>query len=315
MIGHSEVRYTLALRAPRTSFAWSWARLLATGLFALASAAAGPLLPGGYFFSAAQCGGSGWSFLGFGTCSSGTPYPGVSGDGLGQIGWSQDHFGIFARASANSTGNAGVDVLANPIAQWDMETMIPAQGSLGLGQIGTFVLPFHLDGSVNIDWGDVFVGGFNVATSSVDLAFGMHLTNSTDLVTFTQLDYRHWTGNKLTASVNDNLMFSAPFRVGEAFIFGESLSLRVHANSGAPPEIGSVQADFLHTGTIGQAVILDSSGNPVSNPLILSANGFDFGTSSSAPSVPSVPEPGSLWLMASAILAAGGFQKLRGASR
>jgi hypothetical protein len=62
------------------------------------------------------------------------------------------------------------------------------------------------------------------------------------------------------------------------------------------PSVGFAEADFFHTGTQLGAVLFDSFGNPISNPVVISDSGFDYvhpqGTSSA------VPEPGGTLLFA-----------------
>src|SRR5438046_1305585 len=89
---------------PRRKRGSNWARLLVIGLGAVTSAAAGlVVLPGGTIAVNSTCGTS------FGTCSFGIPDPADNGLQTGALAWFQDHFGAFARVSANSTDRTGSD--------------------------------------------------------------------------------------------------------------------------------------------------------------------------------------------------------------
>lgn len=288
--------------SPRT-LALAAAQALAAALIAVTPAAAAPI-PGGLFISQYSC--ETLNPTGFGTCSGSFPDTGDNGLLSGEAAWFLDHFGMFARASANSTDRTGSDT-AGASGIFTIELLVPPQQGLAAGALAYFRLPYHLDGTVSVDWGDNFVstpGGLvNTSITNIDFVW---FSNVADGATGTQTTQRfenlHYTGNNhFSATINDNLLVQAPITVGQSFFLTESVVLTVHGESRVAPTIGFVQGDFLHTATIGPATILDSSFQPISNPLILSATGFDFANPNAAGPGPggSVPGPGALAMVAS----------------
>jgi hypothetical protein len=85
-----------------------------------------------------------------------------------------------------------------------------------------------------------------------------------------------WSGNSVSATFDRDAGAVIPFHFGEIFYINEVHSLTVNGFSSAPPAVGSIVADFLHTGTLKPAIVQDGSGNVLVNPTIVSDTGFDF---------------------------------------
>jgi hypothetical protein len=98
----------------------------------------------------------------------------------------------------------------------------------------------------------------------------------------------------LSVVVDRDVVARVPFHVGQIFYLGETARLLVSGDSPVAPAVGFVEGDFLHTATLGPAIVLDKFGNPLSNPVIESDSGFDFAH-------PQVPEPSSALLLATAV--------------
>jgi hypothetical protein len=165
---------------------------------------------------------------------------------------------------------------------------------MALGAPGVLELPYHLHGTVTIDWGDNVVEGVHVGGAKASLVWGyIGFSNGMPTVD-ANLENESWSGNHLSVVVDRDVVARVPFHVGQIFYFDNSAKLMVSGDSPVAPAVGFVEADFLHTATLGPAIVLDKFGNPLSNPVIESDSGFDFAH-------PQVPEPSSALLLAATL--------------
>jgi|GEM_PF-5852561 len=226
----------------------------------------------------------------FGDLSYGAADPGNGFDSAESANF-QDHFGLFARGSANSTADPGHGS-GWAYGNFLLSVLIPSDPTHPAGSVGSFMLPYHLNGTVTIDWGEVFSGGFLVSGATARLVWDATSFNIDGSSNTTQhLADDTWSGNKLSVTVNRNVTWSVPFRFGTIFYLSEGYYVSVDGHSGAAPSVGFVEADFLHTALLGPAIVKDGSGNILINPTILSDTGFDF-----AHPAANVPEPSALAL-------------------
>jgi len=290
---------TPSRRRSRCKLCSNWARLVVIGLGALASAAGDTLvLPGGNIAVNSSCGTT------FGSCSSASS----SGNDLTfeQLNWFENKFGVLGRVSSNLTQGANFEN-AGASANYLTDLMIPPQQNLKAGDLVTFQLPYYIDGTVAIDWGDNFAVDadgnlIDLTKTAVDFTLASEILNlQTGQPDVQHLEDRHYSGNNhLTDVISDNVLVSGVVTIGEPFEYSLFLYLNANANFTGTPTSGFVEGDFLHTGVMGPAIVLDSSGNPISNPLVLSANGFDFANPQGAATV---PEPSSIGMVLMAGLA------------
>jgi hypothetical protein len=210
----------------------------------------------------------------------------------------QNHFGAYARGSANSTADPGHGS-GWAYGNFLISVLVPPQQGQPAGAPGTFVLPYHLDGTVTIDWAEVFAGGFLVSGANASLLWDVSSFNIDGSgSTLNRLANDHWSGNHLSATVNRNVAATIPFLFGEIFYISETYSLVVDGHSSEAPAVGFVEADFLHTAILGPATVKDGLGNVLVDPIVLSDTGFDFEhPSGDGGGAPSVPEPSSLLLL------------------
>jgi hypothetical protein len=241
----------------------------------------------------------------FGTTSWGGSYaPGFNGNA--QTAWYEDHFGLLARADGNTTGASGG---ATAFARGSLfqPVLIPAQAGMALGDPGVFRPQYHLDGSVSIDWGGnnncsvFYVGCVPTPGAQVSLQWTFaSYDNPNGYGTPTAYGYlvqEQWQADHLTASVDRDVTPSMPFRYGETFYYAYEVTLFAGVGSSAPPSVGYAEGDFFHTGTLTGATVLDSFGNPIPNPVIISDSGLGLANSQGT----AVPEPASVLLMGGAL--------------
>jgi len=245
------------------------------------------------------CGG-GTTIKSFGTTSYGAPDAG-NGFDFAQTAWFQDHFGLDARGSANSTENPGGGSGAADGSFFE-SLLVPVQPGLAQGDPGVPELPYHLHGTVTSDWGDNFVNGVHVGGAKASLAWSYSSVSNGVQTVDAFLEAESWSGNHLSVVVDRDMVARVPFHVGQIFYLGETANLLVSGSSPVAPAVGFVEADFLHTATLGPAIVLDKFGNPLSNPVIESDSGFDFAH-------PQVPEPSSALLLATAVTSLAACRK------
>jgi hypothetical protein len=190
---------------------------------------------------------------------------------------SQGHFGLYARGSANTTskvGHGGGWAYGNFL----ISVLVPPQQGHSAGDPGELTLPYHLDGTVTIDWGEVFVDGFLVSGATARLLWGYSaFDTSGNTLARENLANDTWSGNHVSDTVNTDINVVIPFQFGDIFYLSESYYVTVDGHSAAPPAVGFVEADFLHTALLGPAIVEDGLGNALVNPIITSDTGFDFG--------------------------------------
>ena len=174
---------------------------------------------------------------------------------------SQGHFGLYARGSANTTSNAGHGS-GSAYGNFLISILVPPQQGHSAGDPGELILPYHLDGTVTIDWGEVFVDGFLVSGATAKLVWDYNAfdTLGNSLASSTLVNDT-WSGNHVSDSVNTDINVVIPFHFGDIFYLGENYYVTVDGHSGAPPAVGSVEADFLHTAMLGPAIVEDGLGN------------------------------------------------------
>ena len=220
----------------------------------------------------------------FGDVTYGAADGGNSGNGFDSAESlnAQDHFGLHARGSANSTEQPGAGS-GWAWGSFGISVLIPPQQGHAAGTPGTLVLPYHLHGTVTIDWGEVFVDGMLVSGATARLLWDISTFN----IGGSGFDVHHmandsWSGNDVSVTVDRDLTATISFAFGTIFYIDASYYVLVSGYSLAPPAVGFVEADFLHTATLGTAIVQDGSGNVVANPIIVSDTGFDFANPSGA---------------------------------
>jgi hypothetical protein len=217
----------------------------------------------------------------------------------------QDHFGLFARASANST-DADRGGEASAVGDWQMSFLIPAQQGIAAGTPGLLTLPYHLHGTIMSDWGEtVFIDPATgpMQGSEANARF-QWVYSSTASSGFSTAFDRTWVGPSFgvfgvpnfNVALDFDVALFVPFRFGEVFDFFQTFSVRVEGFSLFAPSVGFVEADLLQTATLRPAIVTDDSGNPLVDPIIISDTGFDFATLQ--PPGASVPEPAAGALLA-----------------
>ncbi len=243
------------------------------------------------------------TLVGFGDVSYGAPDAAVGFDSAESIN-AQDHFGLFARGSINSTTETGQGRGA-ATGGFLISLLIPPQNGQAQDDPGTLVLPYHLEGTTTIDWGEVFVDGFLVSFAEAHLAWDISSFEPNTPAHIQHMIRDDWSGNHVSDTINTNLNAEIPFRFGEVFYIDEVYLAYVAGTCEAPPCVGSVEVDFLHTGILGPAIVEDGTGDPLANPLIISDTGFDF-TNPQGGSTSEVPEPRETGMLVS-LLALGAF--------
>jgi hypothetical protein len=226
----------------------------------------------------------------FGTTSSGGPSA-SGGLNSAQTAWFPDHFGEFARGALNSTSKAQSAGGFTYSATVESILIPPQQGMLQ-GDPGTFQLFYHLDGTVTIDVGQTFDPLGNLLSGGqVDLAWDWSTAPTPFFNTGVHRDslIQGWGGSKVSDVVNRDVIQTFPFQYGVLFYYETAVSVTANASSGAGPSEGFAEGDFLHTGTLNGATVLDKNGNPITNPVVISDSGFDY----VHPRVSTVPEPSS----------------------
>src|SRR5262249_48374983 len=119
-----------------------------------------------------------------------------------------DSFGLFARGSANTTNGyqQGGGFAEGTYLE---SVLVPPQQGMLAGDPGTLVLPFHLDGTVDIDWGGAPGGAsvrFQWSVSRVD-ADGLGSNSSTPL----NMNLL-WNADHLSQTINQNVTVPVPFQ-------------------------------------------------------------------------------------------------------
>jgi hypothetical protein len=175
---------------------------------------------------------------------------------------------------------------------------------MALGDPGVLELPYHLHGTVTSDWGDNFVGGVHVGGAKASLGWSYSSVSNGVETVDVNLENENWSGNHLSVVVDRDFVARMPFHVGQIFYLTETAKLAVSGDSPVAPAVGFVEGDFLHTATLGPAIVLDKFGNPLSNPVIESDSGFDFAH-------PQVPEPSSALLLAATLTGLAACGKTR----
>jgi len=230
------------------------------------------------------------------------------GFGDAQIDWFQNHFGLSATGSTNTTISDGFVHAGGGQAFGDFfdQITVPAQPSLPLGTPGLIELPYHLHGTIHISapafeqafvslrwdygFGPAAQGGVNLTPAVFGIGAARSLM-STD---------------ELTEVIDQDVTLEIGFVVGETFNFQEVVILTALAGGiGGPGAlVGIAEGDFLHTATLGGAIVLDQFGKVVPDPVVISDSGFDYVHPNAVEPGSEVPEPGGL------LLAAASFSSL-----
>jgi hypothetical protein len=232
----------------------------------------------------------------FGSVSAGG-FNYTDGSGFAQLNWFHSGFGIYAAAATNTTaGNqaGGGQAYGSFLESVEVQPL-PDHPQ---GELGTMLLSYHLNGSVDIDWGGPqnqgnafvqfvwFVVSFNVDCFQVpgtcDDSLHQDFFNQT------------WHDDHISTTINQDVTLPILFHYGEPLYISETAQLTAAIGnlsySGA--EVGHATADFLHTATMKPVIVQDQSGHVVPNAVILSDTGFDYTN-------PAAPEPGSALLVLS----------------
>ncbi len=231
----------------------------------------------------------------FGTTSAG----GFNSSGAfdtAQAAWFQGHFGMFARASMNSTtgSQSGFGVAH---AYYQEAMLIDPQQGTAQGDPGTLHLFYHLDGTVNIDVGVTLDSqGHDLSDGRVFFGWGFFAgpsAGTADLVSLGVTQQGTWHGNQASAVVNLDVDVPIHFQFGVPFYYATEFRLEVSAGSVIGPSTGFAEGDFLHTGTLLGGAVFDQFGDRLSNPSVISDSGFDY---INPQSESAVPEPSTLIL-------------------
>jgi hypothetical protein len=240
----------------------------------------------------------------FGTTSAGGFNSGGAFD-TAQTAWFQDHFGMFARTSMNSTGTGqgGFDI-ARGVLQESM--LIPAQQGRAQGSPGTFHLSYHLDGTVNIDVGVTLAPGGQVASfGRVFYGWGFFAGDvGSPLVNLGVTQQETWLGNQISALVNRDVDVPIPFEFGVPFYYLTEFRLEAGTGSTYAPSTGFAEGDFFHTGKLLGGAVFDQFENRISNPFVISDSGFNY---VSPQSTSAVPESSSAALLCIGFVAMFGY--------
>ncbi len=237
----------------------------------------------------------------------------TSGFGAAQIDWFQDHFGLFASGSTNTTTSDGTVHLGGGVASGSFADtlVVPAQPGLTPGDPGVLLLPYQLHGTLRID-APVFETAFvsfswQYGFGPADVGFG----GFGPAVNTIRLDRRLLDSDQSSEIINQPVTLAIDYVVGDPVLFIEAVSLTAIAGGIAGPGalVGSAEGDFFHTATLQGALVLDRFGNPVPDPVVLSDSGFDYVHPGAVQPGSPVPAPGSL------SLAAAGFTFLLGLRR
>jgi hypothetical protein len=219
----------------------------------------------------------------FGDVTYGAPNGALIGNGFDAAESlnAQDHFGLFARGSTNSTAEPGAGT-GWASGSFSLSVLIPPQQGHAAGTPGTLILPYHLHGTVTIDWGEVFIDGMLASGASAHLLWDITTFN----VDGTGSEVHHmandtWSGNDVSVTVDRNVAAQVSFTFGTIFYISAGYYVTVNGYSLGPPAIGFVEADFLHTATLGPVTVEDGSAALVPDPVIVTDTGFAFATESS----------------------------------
>ena len=229
----------------------------------------------------------------FGTTSSGGPNSSGAFE-TAQTAWFEGHFGMFARASMNSTGESqGGFGIAHALFEESM--LIPPQQGAAQGDPGTFHLSYHLDGTVTIDVGVTRDSdGNDRSDGRVFYGWGFFARAVDAPFASLAVVQQTWHTNQVSAVVDRDIDVPIPFEFGVPFYYATEFRLEVSAGSSLAPSTGFAEGDFLHTGTLLGGAVFDQFGDRISNPLVISDSGFDFVNPPSQN--PAVPEPSTLAL-------------------
>jgi hypothetical protein len=163
---------------------------------------------------------SGQTYNGFGATQIGR-FNNTGGYDSAATSWFQDQFGMYARASMNSTGAAqGGNGFAYGFFYESLQ--VPPQQGNPQGAMGNLQLTYHLDGNVNIDVGQTLDSQGNLISSGgADLAWSIYrepaIGGGGTSFTLLNLVQKRWRGNQVSDSFNQDVIVNVPFQFGVSF--------------------------------------------------------------------------------------------------
>jgi hypothetical protein len=231
----------------------------------------------------------------------GSPYPDNSWNYAAEARAAADpvSFGLYGRAAGNSfavpiAGPLGMS--GSAIVQYHDEVKVAGSGT------GTIVVPWHITGAFDV------VAETIGATYTPAGSFGVSFCQSIPVVGPGN-NGRSCTGGSQDIFRADGI-YDKVLMLAYAINFDEEFSLNttfvLQVISGASLASG-MEGDFSHTGLQQAALVYDSNGNLVLNPVITAASGVDYLN----PQASAVPAPPTLWLLGTALAGLGGRRWLR----
>ena len=207
-------------------------------------------------------------------------------------------FGLYGRAAGNSFAEpiAGpLGMSGSAIVEYHDEVRVAGSGT------GTIVVPWRVTGAFDV------VAETIGATYTPVGAFGVTFCQSIPVGAAT--GGRSCTGGSQDIFRADGiydkvLMLAYPINFDQDFSLNTTFVLQ--AISGASLASG-MEGDFSHTGLQQAALVYDSNGNLVLNPVITAASGVDYLN----PQASAVPAPPAVWLLGTALAGLGGRRWLR----
>ena len=230
----------------------------------------------------------------------GSPYPNSGWNYAAEARAAVDpvSFGLYGRAAGNSFAEpiAGpLGMSGSAIVEYHDEVRVAGSGT------GTIVVPWHVTGAFDV------VAETIGATYTPAGAFGVSFCQSIPVGAAT--GGRSCTGGsqdifRADGLYDKTLMLAYPINFNQDFSLNTTFVLQ--AISGASLASGMV-GDFSHTGLQQAALVYDSNGNLVLNPVITAASGVDYLN----PQASAVPAPPAVWLLGTALAGLGGRRWLR----
>jgi hypothetical protein len=220
----------------------------------------------------------------------------------------------------------GISAVAATGGQFrDQVTILPPPGVSGRAEL---VIPMHVTGSASTVGAVVATPG-NIGiqhTAEFQYGFvafsGSLLGRSQDTIGLTTTAETLVCGPAACGPApvlfNQTQLVALPFVFGETFFIDASFTVDAFILPNGPPDAGflsviSATADFSHTVTFGPATVVDASGNVIPGVTIVSDIDYLAGTRASVPIAPGpigVPEPSTLVLLASTLIAGGAARRM-----